>query len=79
MQYDSAEIDLFDQIHASAINNDPKNVIRLATDLRFVDSSRPYDTVCLNPVYQASSHSEVLTMAYSDGRNIMRLGTVSDR
>jgi len=31
-------------IHASTINNDPDNVIRLATDLRFVDSSRPYDT-----------------------------------
>ncbi|KAL1968627.1 hypothetical protein VTN77DRAFT_1453 [Rasamsonia byssochlamydoides] len=30
-------------IHASTINNDPENVIRLATDLRFVDSSRPYD------------------------------------
>ncbi|KAI0105364.1 hypothetical protein F4776DRAFT_475421 [Hypoxylon sp. NC0597] len=31
-------------IHASTINKDPKNVIRLGTDLRFVDSSRPYDT-----------------------------------
>lgn len=31
-------------IHASTINNDPNNVIRLATDLRFVDSSKPYDT-----------------------------------
>ncbi|KAI1091412.1 hypothetical protein F5B19DRAFT_503249 [Rostrohypoxylon terebratum] len=30
-------------IHASTINKDPKNVIRLGTDLRFVDSSRPYD------------------------------------
>ncbi|KAL1984893.1 hypothetical protein VTN96DRAFT_8552 [Rasamsonia emersonii] len=30
-------------IHASTINKDPDNVIRLATDLRFVDSSRPYD------------------------------------
>ncbi|KAI1212121.1 uncharacterized protein F4807DRAFT_458324 [Annulohypoxylon truncatum] len=27
-------------IHASTINKDPKNVIRLGTDLRFVDSSR---------------------------------------
>lgn len=34
------------QIHASTINNDPDNVIRLATDLRFCDSSRPYDKVC---------------------------------
>jgi hypothetical protein len=33
------------QIHASTINNDPDRVIRLATDLRFVDSSKPYDTV----------------------------------
>ncbi|KAI0376773.1 hypothetical protein F5Y04DRAFT_265724 [Hypomontagnella monticulosa] len=31
-------------IHASTINKDPKNVIRLGTDLRFVDSSRAYDT-----------------------------------
>ncbi|KAF2092712.1 hypothetical protein NA57DRAFT_69636 [Rhizodiscina lignyota] len=30
-------------IHASTINHDPNNVIRLATDLRFVDSSRSYD------------------------------------
>lgn len=32
-------------IHASTINYDQDNVIRLATDLRFVDSSRPWDTV----------------------------------
>ncbi|CAI6329325.1 unnamed protein product [Periconia digitata] len=31
-------------IHASTINNDPKNVIRVGTDLRFVDKSRPWDT-----------------------------------
>ncbi|KAI1453232.1 hypothetical protein F4805DRAFT_461976 [Annulohypoxylon moriforme] len=30
-------------IHASTINKDPKNVIRLGTDLRFVDSSKSYD------------------------------------
>ncbi|KAI1854874.1 hypothetical protein JX265_002513 [Neoarthrinium moseri] len=30
-------------IHASTINYDAKNIIRLGTDLRFVDSSRPYD------------------------------------
>ncbi|KAI8959396.1 hypothetical protein F5Y11DRAFT_368114 [Daldinia sp. FL1419] len=30
-------------IHASTINKDLKNIIRLGTDLRFVDSSRPYD------------------------------------
>jgi phytanoyl-CoA hydroxylase len=38
---------LMPQIHASTINHDPDNVIRLATDLRFCDSSRPYDKVCL--------------------------------
>ncbi|KYG41027.1 hypothetical protein M433DRAFT_8282 [Acidomyces richmondensis BFW] len=31
-------------IHASLINHDKDNIIRLATDLRFVDSSRPWDT-----------------------------------
>ncbi|KAI0101071.1 hypothetical protein F4814DRAFT_432152 [Daldinia grandis] len=35
-------------IHASTINKDLKNVIRLGTDLRFVDSSRPYDRRWLN-------------------------------
>ncbi|KAI1391763.1 uncharacterized protein F4822DRAFT_388379 [Hypoxylon trugodes] len=35
-------------IHASTINKDPKNVIRLGTDLRFVNSSRPYDTRWVN-------------------------------
>ncbi|KAF2763018.1 hypothetical protein EJ05DRAFT_495860 [Pseudovirgaria hyperparasitica] len=30
-------------IHASTINCDPDNIIRLGTDLRFVDSSRPWD------------------------------------
>ncbi|KAM0558012.1 hypothetical protein ACHAPJ_005179 [Fusarium lateritium] len=31
-------------IHSSTINKDPENRIRLGTDLRFVDSSRPHDT-----------------------------------
>ncbi|KAH7117361.1 hypothetical protein EDB81DRAFT_848226 [Dactylonectria macrodidyma] len=31
-------------IYASTINHDKDNVIRLSTDLRFVDSSRPWDT-----------------------------------
>ena len=31
-------------IHASTINQDPEAIIRLATDLRFCDASRPYDT-----------------------------------
>ncbi|KAF1961202.1 phytanoyl-CoA hydroxylase [Byssothecium circinans] len=30
-------------IHASTLNFDPKNVIRLGTDLRFVDQSKPWD------------------------------------
>ncbi|KAI5918443.1 hypothetical protein F4810DRAFT_691921 [Camillea tinctor] len=30
-------------IHASTINKNASNVIRLGTDLRFVDSSKPYD------------------------------------
>lgn len=32
------------QIHASTINTDPEGSIRVGTDLRFVDSSRPWDT-----------------------------------
>jgi phytanoyl-CoA hydroxylase len=35
-------------IHASTINNDPDKVIRLATDLRFCDSSKPYDKRWMN-------------------------------
>ena len=31
-------------IHASTMNHDEKGVIRLATDLRFVDSSREWDS-----------------------------------
>ncbi|KAF2854995.1 hypothetical protein T440DRAFT_551281 [Plenodomus tracheiphilus IPT5] len=31
-------------IHASTLNRDPRNVIRVGTDLRFVDGSRPWDT-----------------------------------
>ncbi|ORY18054.1 hypothetical protein BCR34DRAFT_621678 [Clohesyomyces aquaticus] len=30
--------------HASTLNYDPDNVIRVGTDLRFVDSSKPWDT-----------------------------------
>jgi phytanoyl-CoA hydroxylase len=33
-------------IHASTLNYDPDNVIRVGTDLRFVDASKPWDTVC---------------------------------
>ncbi|KAE8147399.1 hypothetical protein BDV25DRAFT_33656 [Aspergillus avenaceus] len=35
-------------IHASTINNDQDNVIRLATDLRFCDSSKQYDKRWMN-------------------------------
>ncbi|PYH46208.1 uncharacterized protein BP01DRAFT_25847 [Aspergillus saccharolyticus JOP 1030-1] len=35
-------------IHASTVNNDPDNVIRLATDIRFCDSSKPYDKRWMN-------------------------------
>ncbi|KAJ5777415.1 hypothetical protein N7520_000661 [Penicillium odoratum] len=35
-------------IHASCINHDPDNVIRLATDLRFCDSSKPFDKRWMN-------------------------------
>lgn len=33
------------QIHASTINHDKEGRIRLGTDLRFVNSSRPWDQV----------------------------------
>jgi hypothetical protein len=33
------------QIHASTMNYDPRNVIRVGTDLRFVDASKPWDKV----------------------------------
>ncbi|KAJ3534077.1 hypothetical protein NM208_g7697 [Fusarium decemcellulare] len=36
-------------IHASTINKDPENRIRLGTDLRFVDSSKPHDTRWMSP------------------------------
>lgn len=32
-------------IHAFMVNQDPENRIRLGTDLRFVNASRPYDLV----------------------------------
>lgn len=37
-------------IHASTVNEDPDNVIRLATDLRYADSSKPWDSVCVIPI-----------------------------
>jgi hypothetical protein len=45
------------QIHASTVNHDSNNVIRLATDLRFVDSSRPWDKVRLKYLCSPSTLS----------------------
>ena len=36
------------QIHASTINHDPEGRIRLGTDLRYVNSAREFDKVCLS-------------------------------
>jgi len=33
------------KIHASTVNYDPNNAIRVGTDLRYVDKTRPYDKV----------------------------------
>lgn len=46
-EYEAGDIVLHNPfaIHASTLNNSKDNKIRLATDLRFVDSSRPWDTV----------------------------------
>ncbi|KAI5458761.1 hypothetical protein BGZ63DRAFT_492537 [Mariannaea sp. PMI_226] len=38
-------------IHASTVNADPDSVIRLSTDLRFYDASRPYDKRWLHYFY----------------------------
>ncbi|KAG9230749.1 phytanoyl-CoA hydroxylase [Amylocarpus encephaloides] len=44
--YEAGDVVFHDSyaIHASTTNNDPHGVIRLATDLRFVNSQRPWDT-----------------------------------
>ncbi|KAK1148715.1 hypothetical protein N8T08_008600 [Aspergillus melleus] len=39
-------------IHASTINHDEGNVIRLGTDLRFVDSSKPWDKQRWDKVFE---------------------------
>lgn len=46
-EYEAGDVVLHNPfaIHASTINHDPEFVIRLATDVRFVDASRPWDTV----------------------------------
>ncbi|KAF2660789.1 hypothetical protein K491DRAFT_648511 [Lophiostoma macrostomum CBS 122681] len=43
--YDAGDVVLHNSyaIHASTMNYDPNNVIRVGTDLRFVDASRPWD------------------------------------
>ncbi|KAN0090403.1 hypothetical protein V8E51_018982 [Hyaloscypha variabilis] len=48
--YDAGDVVLHSpyMIHASTVNQDPNNIIRLATDLRFVDSSKQWDQVCQN-------------------------------
>ncbi|KAK5173636.1 uncharacterized protein LTR77_002317 [Saxophila tyrrhenica] len=45
-EYEAGDVVLHNPfaIHASTINHSEQGVIRLATDLRFVDSSRPWDT-----------------------------------
>ncbi|OCL12191.1 hypothetical protein AOQ84DRAFT_386297 [Glonium stellatum] len=44
-EYEAGDVVLHNPfaIHASTVNRDRNNVVRLATDLRFVDSSRPWD------------------------------------
>ncbi|EXJ80609.1 phytanoyl-CoA hydroxylase [Capronia epimyces CBS 606.96] len=45
-EYEAGDVVLHNpySIHASTINHDPEDRIRLGTDLRFVDQSRPWDT-----------------------------------
>jgi len=45
-RYDAGDVVLHNPfaIHASTLNFDPNNVIRVGTDLRFVDASKPWDT-----------------------------------
>ncbi|KAJ4516555.1 hypothetical protein HRR83_001889 [Exophiala dermatitidis] len=45
-EYEAGDVVLHNSyaIHASTINHDPEDKIRLGTDLRFVDNSRPWDT-----------------------------------
>lgn len=39
------QVDARSQIHASTMNHDKDGVIRLGTDLRFVDTRKPWDIV----------------------------------
>jgi phytanoyl-CoA hydroxylase len=43
--YEAGDVVIHDpyMIHSSAMNEDPKGAIRVATDLRFVESGKPYD------------------------------------
>jgi phytanoyl-CoA hydroxylase len=45
-EYEAGDVMLHDAyaIHASTVNHDPQGRIRLGTDLRFVDTRRPWDT-----------------------------------
>lgn len=49
------------KIHASTINYDPENVIRLGTDLRYVDQSRPWDTVSQQIPFRYCHELAILT------------------
>lgn len=66
-------------IHASLINHDEANTIRLATDLRFVDSSRPWDTVRIVPTLRPRSGRNESTLTVSSaGRSTILSMTVCD-
>lgn len=63
-------------IHASTLNYHKNNVIRLATDLRFVDSSRPWDTVSIS---ESQCLEEEANSLSRDGRSNTPWMMVSDR
>lgn len=44
--YEAGDIGLHNpfMIHSSAINEDERGMIRLATDLRYVEAGKPFDT-----------------------------------
>ena len=54
------------KIHASTINHDEGGAIRLGTDLRFVDSSKPWDAVGSSP----SKSKPLLTWELEMGQGI---------
>jgi phytanoyl-CoA hydroxylase len=56
--YEAGDVVLHDPyaIHASTLNHDANNVIRVGTDLRFVDSSKPWDKVSVSVVRCCASY-----------------------